>query len=260
MTAPVPTELLGLWRRELITAPGFRDDTTQVRWLQALDWYIDMRVPADRVVTGAVGFSDCSDAVLLDLARTTAGAGLFTAADGFCAWSRGIGHNPPGPLPDEARYRVTGDVMIEDGIHAEYQETWRRDEDSQGPFAAFELVGAGARQGLLLVAGSHMMDFISRPGPALQGDSLPTQVERALAAGQRASAEALLDSRIRYAERDGEGKDEAEREEHLPYTIRYLRQVNARPDLVRREREEEEKWQEEMQMLSNYLKGRAPEK
>ena len=205
MTAPVPTELLGLWRRELITAPGFRDDTTQVRWLQALDWYIDMRVPADRVVTGAVGFSDCSDAVLLDLARTTAGAGLFTAADGFCAWSRGIGHNPPGPLPDEARYRVTGDVMIEDGIHAEYQETWRRDEDSQGPFAAFELVGAGARQGLLLVAGSHMMDFISRPGPALQGDSLPTQVERALAAGQRASAEALLDSRIRYAERDGEG-------------------------------------------------------
>jgi hypothetical protein len=196
---------MGLWRRDLITAPGFRDDTTRVRWLQALDWYIDMRVPAGRMAVDAAGFSDCSDAALLDLARTTAGAGLFTAADGFCAWSRGIGHNPPGPLPDEARYHVAGNVMIEDGIHAEYQETWRRDEDSQGPFAAFELSEAADRRGVLLIAGRHMMDFVSRCGPALQGAPLPEQVGRALTDGRRADAEALLDSRIRYAERDGEG-------------------------------------------------------
>jgi hypothetical protein len=204
MPAPVPAELMGLWRRELLTAPGFRDDTTRVTWLQALHWYVDMRVPADRLNAGAGGFSDCDDAMLLDLARTRGGAGLFAAADGLCAWSRDMGHQPPGPLPDEARYRVERDVMIEDGIHDDYQETWRREPDSQGPFAAFQLVDAGDRRGLLLIAGRHMMDFVSRPGPMLRGDPLPAQVERALAAGDRPFAETLLDSRMRHATHDSQ--------------------------------------------------------
>lgn len=53
------------------------------------------------------------------------------------------------------------------------------------------------------------------------------------------------------------GRNAAERQAHMPYTMRYLRQVEARPDLVRIERDEELKWEEEMQTLRNFLKGRT---
>ena len=53
------------------------------------------------------------------------------------------------------------------------------------------------------------------------------------------------------------GRNEAEREVHMPYTIRYLRQVAERPDIARMERASEEKWQEQMNMLSDYMKGRT---
>ena len=50
--------------------------------------------------------------------------------------------------------------MIEDGIHADYQEIWRREDLSQAPLAAFRLEGAD-REGLLVVGGRHMIEFIA---------------------------------------------------------------------------------------------------
>ena len=55
------------------------------------------------------------------------------------------------------------------------------------------------------------------------------------------------------------GRNEAEREVHMPYTVRYLRQVAEHPEITRREKQEDLEWEEQMQMLTNFLKGRAPE-
>lgn len=54
------------------------------------------------------------------------------------------------------------------------------------------------------------------------------------------------------------GRSEAEREVHMPYTIRYLRQVAEHPNILRMERDAEEEWEAQMQVLSDYIKGRMP--
>jgi hypothetical protein len=204
MTAPVPPEYTGLWRREVITAPGFRDETTQVLWLQTRSWYVDLRVPADRPpARGGAGFADYDAAELLALGQIQGFAGELAAADGICLWRRDLDRQPPGPLPDEARCAVDGDVMIEDGVHADYQEIWRRVSGSEGPFAAFGLADPAGADGLLVLACDHMMEFRARSGAPLTGASLTEQVERRLSAGDRAAAEELLATRIRYAARDG---------------------------------------------------------
>jgi len=51
------------------------------------------------------------------------------------------------------------------------------------------------------------------------------------------------------------GRNEAEREVHLPYTVRYLRQVRSFPSIREQELAEEEQWQTEMEQLRKYLKG-----
>lgn len=205
MTSSVPPEYTGLWRREVITAPGFRDETTQVLWLQTATWYVDLRVPAERPGPRGGGFADYAAQELVALARIQGFAGELAVADGVCLWRRDFDRQPPGSIPDEARCVVDGEVMVEDGLHADYQEIWRRVPGAAGPLAAFALAEPGGPGGLLVMAGDHLMEFRARPGGALQGASLAELVEARLAAGDRAGAEDLLDAEIRYAVRDGEG-------------------------------------------------------
>lgn len=204
MTSPVPPEYIGLWRREVITAPGLRDETTRVLWLQTSSWYVDLRIPADRPNAHGVGFGAYTEAELLALARIQGFAGELAAADGVCRWRRDFDRQPPGPVPDEARCAVDGDVMVEDGLHADYQEIWRRVSGPAGPLAAFALAAPGGG-GLLVVAGDHLMEFRARAGSPLAGGSLAELVEARLTDGDRAGAEDLLDAEIRYAVREGEG-------------------------------------------------------
>ena len=205
MNSPVPPEYTGLWRREVITAPGFRDETTRVLWLQTATWYVDLRVPAGRPAARGIGLADYSVEELSALATIQGFAGELAAADGICLWRRDFDRQPPGPIPDEARCAVDGDVMVEDGLHADYQEIWRRVPASAGPLAAFALEEAAGPGGLLVMAGDHLMEFRARPGAPLTGASLAELVEAQLAAGDRAEAEALLDTEICYAAREGEG-------------------------------------------------------
>lgn len=212
MTSPVPLkhvppEYTGLWRREVITAPGFRDETTQVLWLQTRSWYADLRVPIDRPAA-APGFYGCGPAELEALGKIQGFAGELAVTDGIALWRRDFDRQPPGELPDEARCAVEGDVLVEDGLHADYQEIWRREPGGDGLLAAFDLVGDPGQQasgGLLVIAGEHLMEFRARSGPRLAGGSLSELVEARLAAGDRAAAEELLDTQIRYAaRRDGD--------------------------------------------------------
>lgn len=203
MSAFVPSDHRGLWRREVITAPGFRDETTRVLWLQTRSWYVDLRVPVDRPAAAGEGFGAYDEAQLLALARIQGFAGELAAADGVCFWRRDLDHQPAGGSPDEARCGIEGDVMVEDGLHADYQEIWRREPDSDAPLAAFRMADG---EGLLVIGGTRMMEFVARPGPPPAGESLAALVEAALARGDRAGAQALLATRIRYAERDAAGR------------------------------------------------------
>jgi len=54
------------------------------------------------------------------------------------------------------------------------------------------------------------------------------------------------------------GRNEAEREAYVPYTIRFLRLVREHPEVRERERREEEEWQAAMKKLRAYLTGRTP--
>lgn len=200
MTGAVPSDVMGLWRREVKTAPGFRDETTQVFWLQTSCRYADLRVRADRPGPRAGdGLSAYSDEELVALAQTQGFAGPLEVSGGVCLWRRDLDCQPPGPLPDEGRYAVAGDVLIEDGIHRDYQEIWRRVPGVAGPFSSFRLTREDGRDGLLVTAGRHMIEFVARPGPAPQGESLAVLVAQELAGGRRPAAEALLDTQIRYA-------------------------------------------------------------
>jgi len=53
------------------------------------------------------------------------------------------------------------------------------------------------------------------------------------------------------------GRGEAEREAHMPYLIRTLRQVHDRPEIRRKERDAEAEWAVREQALRNYFKGSA---
>ncbi len=201
MAGFVPDDLTGVWRREIITAPGgYSDAVTRVFWLQTRSWYGDMRIGADRPAPpGARGFADMSDAELIGLAAQQGFAGELSATSEVCLWRRDLDVQPPSATPDEATYAVEGDRMVEDGIHSEYQEIWRLQPQSRGLLAAFRLAAddeAPGRDGLLLLAGDHFMEVLGRTGPLPAGASLAEIVAADLDAGRRAEAEARLSLRI----------------------------------------------------------------
>lgn len=206
MGVEVPSDLRGLWRREVITAPGFRDETTQVIWLQGLSGYADLRIPADRPSrSGAEGFAPYGDNELKAMARVKGFAGQLTVDGDVCFWRRDMDFQPPTDSPDEGRYSISGDVLIEDGVHADYQEIWRRAPDSIEPAATFQRENEDGRLGLLVISGRYMIEFVSRAGPPPGDANLMEAVETALDKADRALAEDLLSTRIRFAEREGAG-------------------------------------------------------
>ena len=197
MSAKVPAEVTGVWRREQITAPGgYLDDTTRVFWVQADSWYGDIRLKIDIPrKPEATGFADFSDAELIELAKAQGFAGQLTVTPEMCAWRRDLDYQPPGPVPDEGTWKIDGDILIEGGIHAEYEEIWRLEPESRGLRAAF---GRAEGRGLLILAGDHFLMIEGRTTPLPPGESLPALVEAALIAGDRAAACALLDLPICY--------------------------------------------------------------
>ncbi|WP_421934439.1 hypothetical protein [Phenylobacterium sp.] len=205
MTAFVPPALTGLWRREVITTPkGYRDETTRVLWLQTRSWYADIRVKADRPARpGATGFADYSDAELIQLAAVEGFAGELTATGDICLWRRDLDYQPPSGSPDEATFAVSGDVMIEDGIHSDYQEIWRREPGSASPLVAYRRTGGA---GLLVIAGGYFTEILDRATPLPKGESLAAIVSEALGAGRREAALAALSLRICHGRVAGAGR------------------------------------------------------
>ncbi len=194
-SGPVPVSLRGVWIREAIFTPaGEGDGTTRVVWLQTRRFYADLRIPADRPSRpGAIGFDAFTDDELVSLARAQGFGGVLTAAGDSCLWRRDLDYQPPSPSPDEARFEIEEDRMVEYGLHADYSEIWRRAPASADPLIALRREDGG---GLLVIGGDYFLEIQQRDQPLPAADRLAAAVELELARGRRDLARAHLTMRI----------------------------------------------------------------
>lgn len=130
-SAAVPARYHGLWRRELLAAPGLHDTATTVFWLQAPHWHADLRMPPGRPdFSGVASLAACSPAQRAWLATQQGFAGItLVRADGgreLCSWRRLLDRQPPQDAPDEGWMDFEADLLVETGVHAPYLEHWRR--------------------------------------------------------------------------------------------------------------------------------------
>ncbi len=139
------TECRGLWRRSLlINADGSRDDSADVRWLQGITAFVDLRQ------TDRDGFAG----------RLRQTADMFT-------WARFAGLHPE-TSPDEGRMSWSGDTLIEVGVHADYVEHWVLDESvTAEPCWALGLSTAAGDEALLLRVGG-LFGWAERVGTAVE--------------------------------------------------------------------------------------------
>ncbi|WP_236950124.1 hypothetical protein [Mycobacterium sp. MS1601] len=137
MTAVRMSECCGLWRRTLlIDVDGSEDVSTDVRWLQGITAFVDLRRPVPAAPDAQDGF-----------------AGWLHQSGDVFTWERFAGLQPQGEFPDEGRMHWEGQVLVETGVHSAYVEHWVR-EPLAGPCWALTLAGPNDAQGLLIRVGA----------------------------------------------------------------------------------------------------------
>lgn len=195
MTGLAPAALTGLWRLESFTTPdGFRDEGMSIYWLQGPRWFCGLRIPSSfSFPAGIAGEADLTDAAIRSLAAIQGSAGQLSATPGACLWTPVIRRHPPGEFPDEGRYVIEGDTLIEDGVHFDYREIWKREPDSAGARLTFELLGdAAGRAGIMTIAGDLFMAATDGLVPPPASGGLEAAVDGALKAGRLQDAIDLL--------------------------------------------------------------------
>ena len=155
--AAVPECYVGLWQRRLLRDAHGDDMSTQVFWLQTGTLYADVRIPVDRA--GAAG-----------LARQQGFAGVLEAQDNLLTWRHWLDFQLPSAHQDVGRVHFTGpDTLIEDGVHADYEERWERIGPASHDRAAFALQtehltdgSSRRRAGVFVLVGAHFMFALDR--------------------------------------------------------------------------------------------------
>lgn len=136
MTGVRMSECTGLWRRTLlIDADGSRDTRSDVRWLQGLTAFVDLRTPVPANPAAQDGF-----------------AGWLRQRGEVFTWDRFTGLQPAGEFPDEGRMHWDDGVLVETGVHADYVEHWVP-HPVAGPRWALTLAGPQGARALLLRVG-----------------------------------------------------------------------------------------------------------
>ncbi|MRH91817.1 hypothetical protein GFY24_31010 [Nocardia sp. SYP-A9097] len=144
-------ECAGLWERTLLVdVDGSQDITTDVRWLQGITRFVDLRRPMPRPdFSGVRCAADLTDQQRAWMRMQDGFAGQLTQYSDVFHWRRGIELQPPGPHPDEGRMSYTGDLLVEIGVHADYFEHWARETPGQSCWA-MELKDPAGAQALLV--------------------------------------------------------------------------------------------------------------
>jgi hypothetical protein len=196
---PSVADLRGLWQRSLIAWPdGRRDTTTEVRWLQGLRAYADLRQPSPAADFSHVrrradlSMDDCAW-----LARQQGFAGNFTFDGRHFEWIRSIDIQPKAARADAGTLEWDGQVLVEKGRDIAYIEHWHRDPLAvTEPCAALVLreTSVGTRSQLLRVGSA----FIFARDRAVPLPEHLTLGECVAAAGTVQQAQALLDCEISF--------------------------------------------------------------
>lgn len=156
---PVPTNYLGVWRRDLLETAINKDVCSLVLWMQTQHYHIDMRIPAGRENLRVVqSLQDYSDDELLLLATQQGFAGITQVvastalSSDVCQWLREIDFQPTTDARDIGKMVFTdADTVIETGAEEAYLEVWRRLENCQEPYF-FQFTVGKNRHGLELPA------------------------------------------------------------------------------------------------------------
>ena len=121
-------DCVGSWRRTLLVNPDGSRDTTDVRWLQGTNAFVDSR-----------GF-----------------AGWLNQHGDVFEWSHFVDIRPGEADPDAALMRWDGATLIEIGVHADYVEHWEKDlSTAVSPCWALRLRSAEGSDALLLRVGNQ---------------------------------------------------------------------------------------------------------
>jgi hypothetical protein len=204
----IPGIYQGLWRRRVLETPEGVDRDTAVYWLQTNLLYADIRIPAGRR-RGRLRPMRLSDADFLQLAQQQGFAGALEVEDDVLHWRRWLDFQPAGAL-DIGRVRFEGDMLIEEGVNAEYREEWERlsppGEDRVALSLEIEYYSNGCplkRAGVLVAIDGHFMFALARRS------ALPAATDlAALMDGGRYSPEArrgFLDCAIEFGLRHADG-------------------------------------------------------
>jgi hypothetical protein len=238
----VPDIFVGLWSRKLLTCPGsVPDDTTVVYYLQTKSGvFADIRIPAscapilnkstsESSSSSSSSLADLSPEELRTLSLMKGFGGTFECnlTTNICKWNREIDFQPTAPpaeyLPDESNFRFEslGSLLIETGIHEEFEEVWERQTEVGLPTAAYRLgLAADPVQtpGILVTVGSHFLLILSdRSEPLPLASSLQLLVNESLEAEDKEKATKLIDMTIEYGEI---GSDEQ-------YLVKYSTKIGA---------------------------------
>jgi Protein HRI1 len=180
----VPTNYMGVWKRELLETASSKDDTSLVLWMQTQQYHIDIRIPANCPPLPPVSnVEDYTNEELLELATQQGFAGItqviastVTSSD-ICQWHREIDFQPQTAARDIGKMVFTDEnTVIETGLDSPYLELWRRLSGSQKPVSFTFVVGKN-REGLdapayLMRAGKYVAYARSRNNTLPKADSL----------------------------------------------------------------------------------------
>ena len=171
-------ELAGLWHREYLSIPGKSpDDTTRVAWLQAGEFFCDLRQPADTTSFGNVQcLRELSGDQARALARQEGFAGTLTIDRDVAEWHRQIDYQPATGIRDRARVAWDGAALLEFGSEVEYTERWSLRRALAVPAWGVRLVDSTHRIALLVRSGEILMLARGRPVAAAPGAALAAHV------------------------------------------------------------------------------------
>jgi hypothetical protein len=155
-------DLQSHWKRIWLRAPGVNDETTRVHWMQCGALYADLRIPVMRPsLSGAGCLADLDAPALLALMAAEGFAGTITVESGICTWARHINWHgaPDGVDAGLMSFHASGD-LIEDGVHADYSELWRKMPDA--PTQALR-IGTDGREGVLVLSEGGFLIGLGTP-------------------------------------------------------------------------------------------------
>jgi hypothetical protein len=165
----LPDWFLGTWSRDWISIKGVKSSTLDVHYLQAPEFFVDVRIPTNRPpLRGANSFADLSDSQLRALARQKGFTGSTTVAALLATWHHDIDFQPQDGSQDIGRLeQQPGGAMLEHALDDSYIESWRRRSSGDNRFLVIRTERSGRPERVLVVTGDYFSYVRNR------GEDLP---------------------------------------------------------------------------------------